>query len=491
MLLPIVEGGVKKRADILQLKNPAQRAHGRGNERRKNLFSGRPCVRRGDSGFVGKMTERGNLLTCEEKNRKKDERDGRFPVNLFCSLMLLSFIPFLYTLVRTALIADGPSADGLGIAGHIEWFDLINETIQAFLIVPLYALLNRCAEDRDRMKERIFQTFVTVNVIYILFSVFILVYCSRIVSAMASSQIGEVTGYLRLETVGFILGNVVSFVNVLFVVLEKPFYIYAMVFLKTVFTIIGDFVFIPALGVNGAACSNIAVNAVCVILCLVVVWREGLIAVSFRFDKSFLRSYAFIGLFSGAQILLDNVIYAAIVCKMVNQVEEQGNYWVANNIMWGLLLIPITALAEIIKKECGGRIILKKMKHYNFIIIAVFVLWLCFLPVLTPLLKHGMGIENHEAIKRILVILIPFYLAYSYTVLFDNILIGRGKTQYCFVTSVVVNLVYYPVVYGLMLKGAFLPDITFICMMFGFGMVAHLGCSVLCFLIYARGERIL
>lgn len=80
------------------------------------------------------------------------EKAGRFPVNLFCSLMLLGFIPFVYTLVRTNLIANGPSADGLNIAGHIEWFDLINETIQAFLIVPLYALLNKCVQDTEKFK---------------------------------------------------------------------------------------------------------------------------------------------------------------------------------------------------------------------------------------------------------------------------------------------------------------------------------------------------
>ncbi len=56
----------------------------------------------------------------------------KFPFHLFFSLMLLSFIPFLYTLVRTNLIVNNLITDGLGIAGHIEWFDLINETIQAW-----------------------------------------------------------------------------------------------------------------------------------------------------------------------------------------------------------------------------------------------------------------------------------------------------------------------------------------------------------------------
>ena len=436
----------------------------------------------------GKGWKREGEEIGEEGDMKKDESGCRFPVDLFCSLLLLGFVPFLYTLVRTNLMADGPPTDGLGIAGHIEWFDLINETIQAFLIVPLYALLKQCIENRDRLKERIFQTFFIVNLIYILFSVIILVYCSQIVSAMTADQIGEVTGYLKLETIGFIIGNVVSFVNVLFVVLEKPFYIYTMVLLKTLFTVIGDLFFIPQSGVNGVAYSNIAVNTICVMLCLIVVYREKLIAVSFRFEKSFLKKYGAIGLFSGAQILLDNLIYAAIVCKMVNQVEAQGNYWVANNIIWGLLLIPISALAEIIKKESRNKVTLKDTKQYNIIIITVFLLWLCFIPLLNPFLKHVMGIANYEEIKQILVLLIPFYFAYSYTVLFDNILIGNGKTQYCFITSGIVNLIYYPIVYGLMLKGVFVPDMTFVCMMFGFGMVVHLGCSMICFLIYNRGH---
>ncbi len=411
-------------------------------------------------------------------------KTGKFPLNLFFSLMLLSFIPFVYTLVRTNLIVNIPLTDGLGIAGHIEWFDLINETIQSFLIVPLFALLNKCMQDKLKFRERIFQSFLIVNVIYILFSFIIFSHCSRIVSVMVSDNIYEVTGYLKLETIAFIIANIVSFVNVLFVVLEKPLYIYTMIILKTAFTVTGDLVLIPQYGVNGVAYSNIAVNSVCVVLCLIAVYREKLLTVSFHFDKSFIRDYVLIGLFSGFQVLLDNIIYSAIVCKMVNAVAEQGNYWTANNIIWGLMLIPISALAEIIKKDCQDELSPTKMKNYNIVILITFFLWLCFIPLITPFLKHVMGIKNFETIRYILLILIPFYLAYSYSVLFDNILIGYGKTYYCFVISVIINLIYYPALYALTLKGIITSNITFICMMFGFGMVVHLCCSVVCFVIY-------
>lgn len=415
-----------------------------------------------------------------------NEKAAKFPVNLFCSLMLLGFVPFIYTIVRTNLIADIPLTDGLGIAGHMEWFDLLNETIQAFLIVPLFALLNRCVQDKEKFKERIFQSFLAVQVIYILFAVMIYIYCNHIVSVMVYEHVHEAAGYLRLETIGFILANAVSFVNVLFVVLEKPFYIYAMVFLKTIFTIIGDLILIPRFGVNGIAYSNILVSLVCVGLCLLAVFRENLITVSFRFDKSFVKEYLFIGLPGGFQVLLDNMIYFAIVCKMVNAAAEQGNYWTANNIIWGLMIVPIAALAEIIKKDCRDELSAVKMKYYHIVIIVTFLAWLCFIPMLNPFLKYVMGIENFKTIKQILVILMPFYLAYNYTVLFDNIFIGYGKTQYCFGISVIVNLIYYPAVYGFVSKGIFTPDITFICMMFGFGMVTHLACSIICFVIYTH-----
>ena len=415
----------------------------------------------------------------------KSER-AAFPIHLFCSLMLLNLIPFVYTLLRTNLIVNSSMPDGLGIAGHIEWFDLINESLQAFLIIPLYALLNKCMRDTKKFKERIFQSFLAVNTVYILFSILIFKYCRQIVLAMAFDRISEVTRYLELETIGFIIANVVSFINILFVILGKPLYIYGLIILKTVFLIFGDLVLIPRFEVNGIAYSNILVNAICILPCLVVVWKERLVAVSFAFDREFVRNYLFIGFFSGAQILLDNMIYSVVVCKMVNEVAEQGNYWTANNIIWGLMLVPISALAEIIKKDCREKLSLTKMKYYNAVIMVTFIVWLCFIPALESFLKYIMGIENCGVIKHIVVIMIPFYLVYSYTVLFDNILIGYGKTQYCFVVSLFVNLIYYPAMYGLMLRGIFVPDITFICMMFGFGMVVHLGCSIACFLLYRR-----
>ena len=76
-------------------------------------------------------------------------------------------MPFLYQCVRTGLIAAIPDTDGLGIAGHIEWFDLVNGTFQAFLVVPLYHLLGDVKDDRPSLKGRLRESFIASTALYV------------------------------------------------------------------------------------------------------------------------------------------------------------------------------------------------------------------------------------------------------------------------------------------------------------------------------------
>ena len=40
-----------------------------------------------------------------------------------------------------------------------------------------------------------------------------------------------------------------------------------------------------------------------------------------------------------------------MISRLVNVVSEQGNYRLANNFIWTRLLLPATALYDVIKKE--------------------------------------------------------------------------------------------------------------------------------------------
>ena len=42
-----------------------------------------------------------------------------------------------------------------------------------------------------------------------------------------------------------------------------------------------------------------------------------------------------------------------MIARIVNVVNEQETYWVANNFILGWLLLPVIQLGELIKQECG------------------------------------------------------------------------------------------------------------------------------------------
>ena len=83
-------------------------------------------------------------------------------------------------------------------------------------------------------------------------------------------------------------------------------------------------------------------------------------------DLPHLKDWGCVGLFAGAQQFIDNIVYALMICRLVNAVSESGNYWVANNFIWGWLLIPITCLVEIIRKDAGADgYKLKQLNYYE------------------------------------------------------------------------------------------------------------------------------
>lgn len=412
------------------------------------------------------------------KNLKK------FNWSLWIALCALGLIPAVYQTVKTFLIAANGQTEVFNIIGQMEWFDLINETLQAFLIVPLYSILNKILKHRkEQFAESTFKIGFASFIAYTLFSIGVLIYGSVLISAMNPGEI-DITAtstYLKLETIAFMIGIIVSFVNVVFVVVGKAQNVYIFLAIRTVLSVIADFVLIPNFSVYGVAISNIIVNTILAAASFWLLYAGGHIKVSWykKSDISIFREWCRVGIFSGVQQFVDNFIYAVMICKMVNLVAEQGNYWIANNFIWGWLLIPVSALAEVIRSDCKEGY--KSLRQCNYYMIggAVVAFWAVSIPVWTPFFQYAQNLSNATEIFAIVLKLSPFYIAYAGSVIIDNIFIGLGKTTYNAVNSFIINFIYYGVFYALYLAKAIEFDMNTIILMFGFGMVAHLIVSII------------
>ena len=415
--------------------------------------------------------------------KEKFQQLKSFNWRLFAALCALALIPAIYQTVKTFIISSNNQSAVFDIIGQMEWFDLINETLQAFIIVPLYSILNKIFKhDKENFAKHTFKTGLIAFVIYTLFSIGVLIYGSVLVQAMNPNEIDLATTnhYLQLETVAFMIGIVVSFVNVVFVVVGKDKNVYIFLAINTVLSIIADFVFIPNFGVYGIAISNIIVNAMLTIASFIILYLQKLVKPCWfkKDDLQVLKDWGKVGVFSGVQQFIDNFIYAIMICKMVNMVAEQGNYWIANNFIWGWLLIPISALSEVIRRDCKDGYNNLKQFNYYFIASAVVLLWAITIPLWTPFYRYAENLSNANEIFLITIKLAPFYIAYAGCAIIDNIFVGLGKTIYNAINSLIINLVYYGIFYILYITGAITFTMDVIILMFGFGMVVHLAVSL-------------
>lgn len=239
-----------------------------------------------------------------------------------------------------------------------------------------------------------------------------------------------------------------------------------------------DFVFIDAFLELGASYSEIITNSLIGIIVLFIVYIRNYI----RFGKvnlHWLKEYFKIGLFSGLQIFLDNFIYAIMICKMVNAVSNSGNYWIANNFIWGWLLIPIMVITEIIKKNNLEKLEFKNTWKYGLIICT---LWLISVPGWRWFIINIMS-SDANTILNILYPLVPFYIAYIISSFIDGWFISKGKTIYNTINSFLVNIVYYGIAFILFNKGFFELNIMFVILLFGFGNIVHMLISILLYII--------
>ncbi len=399
-----------------------------------------------------------------------------FDWKMYLPLCLLALVPAIYQTVVTKLITSYTNPGALDIIGQMEWFDLIDETICAFLIAPMYSVLSK-AHKKDNFSYIVFKLGIIVIGLYALFSLVIFFVGLGMVSYMNPNEIdvNAAYRYLSLETIAFMIGIIFSYASVVFLVIDKARYMYAFLIAKIALALLSDFLLIPNLGIDGIAISNMIANGVMGILAITLLIAIKQLKVG-KFNKDdllHLKDWARIGLFAGGQQFLDNIIYALMIVRMVNTVSESGNYWVSNNFIWGWLLIPITCLAEIIKKDAGENGYELKQINYYSITVFTLIIWFALIPTYNWFFGVVEGLTNPEIIFEIVVKNLAFYIAYAISQIPDAIFIGMGKTKYNAINSLIVNIAYYGIWFILYKCGAIIITMDMIIMMFGFGMVLH------------------
>jgi len=401
--------------------------------------------------------------------------------HMFFALLLMGLIPTIYTTVRIFLLGQLPGDWGFNIASQLSWVNLLYEILQEAIILPLFFFIGMAIKDKQDLENKVKTGLLFTGLVYASLSLLIIIFAVPLINFMAQdvALIDQTASYIRLETIAAVFMTLVKFSIVVLVVINKNKYLYLVLGIQMIITIFFDVFFVSSLnislnlGVNGIAISNITVNALLMIMIYFIFKREGINLIS-RKKLSFLwiKDLSKIGGISGLESLVRNLAFMLMVIRMVNVVGEQGTFWVANNFIWGWLLLPIMQLGELVKRDCGedsNSIKEKTLGYFGITTLAVLI-WFVAIPLYIPFLRDVLQLSNYQSVYNIVMISIGFYVLFAYNNVIDSIFYGIGKTQYMLFQSIVINTLFYGTLFVLYVTGVYQPTLQLIALMFAAGI---------------------
>lgn len=420
---------------------------------------------------------------------------------LFFALLVLGFVPTIYNTLRVFFLGQLPGEWSYSIAGQLSWVNLLYEILNEAIILPLFYFVGTVKADKAEFSNRIRTGMLISLGVYTLLSAVVVLFAEHLLMLMAAeaSLIPASAVYIRIESVANIFSILTQFALVALVTVDKSRYLYALTGVRLVLCLIADTFLVSTLpvsanlGVNGIGYSNILVNGLLLIVSVRLLTREGIHVFSgAKLHFAWAKEFAKIGSISGLESLVRNVAYMLMIARMVNVVNEQGTYWVANNFIWGWLLLPVLQLGELIKQETAAdrENIRRNTLGYLGITAMISVLWFAGMPLWKPFMSGILGFTDVDKLFELVGLLVGFYVFFAFQNVFDATFYGLGKTNYMLFESVVTNLIYYGTAFVLYQRGLWIPTLTGIALLFGIGNVFDSMVSLAAYRFLLKKENI-
>ncbi|MBR4657957.1 MAG: multidrug transporter [Clostridia bacterium] len=420
---------------------------------------------------------------------------------LFFALLVLGLCPSIYTTVRVFFLGQLPGDWSFSIAGQLSWVNLLYEVLSEAIILPLFFFIGRVKDEKWAFSNRVCTGMLVSLGVYAVLSAVVFIFAEQLLALMAADEtlIEASAAYIRIESVANVFSILAQFALVALVSVNKSRFVYILTGARLVLSLVLDTFLVSSLpvsmklGVNGVGYTNVIVNLLLLAVSLLLLHKEGVrVFTGDKLDFGWMKDFAGIGGVSGLESLVRNAAYMLMVARMVNVVGEQGTYWVANNFIWGWLLLPILQLGELIKKETAESEdnVRRNTLGYFAITFIVCVIWCATIPLWKPFMRHILQFSDVDKLFELVLVLLGFYVLFAFQNVFDATFYGLGKTNYMLFESVVTNTVYYGAAFVLYLTGVWTPTLIGIALLFGIGNAFDAVVSFCAYLFLLKKKKI-
>jgi len=411
---------------------------------------------------------------------------------LLGTLVLISLLPTMYTTFRIHLLGALPDAWGFSIASQLAWVNIIYEVVQEALILPLFYIISRSVGNPSDFSNRLRTGLCTAFSIYFVISIIVMVFSTPMLAFMGQKPelIESTSTYIRLEAIAILISVLYRFLATALTVINKSNKLLQLLLVQMALTILSDTFLVSTLpfslnvGVRGIAYGNIIVNLVLTVYAIHLVQKDGYrIMTRHGYDFSWQKEWFKVGSISGIESFVRNIAFTLMIIRLINLVQEQSVYWIANNFIWGWLLLPILALGELIKRDTAvdRDSVNTHLPAYILLTCAVCILWVISIPLWRPIIRTVMNVSDYETVVEIVLLLLVYYMIFALNNIVDSIFYGLGRTDLMLYQSLIVNTVFYGGMFVAYRFGIFVPSLRAIAIMFGVGMAID---SIITFLMF-------
>jgi Na+-driven multidrug efflux pump len=410
---------------------------------------------------------------------------------LFLLIFLFMALPQFYRAYSLYLIGNAiPDTSALATVAQWQFMELLLEVVQETFVLAIFFFVGRGIQSREGPGPSMRTSLTTILLFSTIIAVVLFTFSSNFVAMIGTPQEMQATtaAFLKIKTASIPI-LLMSAASVLIIeTTNRKKLILSLAVSQVVYRFIfdslfyGGYPFSFSLGVIGVAWSDLAASLSLFVTVLIMLrgpltstLRRWWLVFSFRDWKTYMR----VGGWSGLDSLVRNLAYFFMIIRLLNLLgaDAIGGYYLAMQIIWSFMLVPILALAETTKVLIANHSTdIQKVRRLWFTALAVgagvLLVWLILLPFWGRF--AGLLNRNTEVVRlslEAMAILIVPYMLFALNLVTDAIFYGVGRTRYMAYQAIITNGTVYVVAFAAYMTKLWTPTYFSIMMLFSIGIL--------------------
>ena len=411
---------------------------------------------------------------------------------LFSFIILFLGLPNVYQLYRVRLIGNEiPDSGSLAIVSQWQFVGLVVEVFQEASVLAIFFFLgSQLGRSRIVQLDRAKSVMSIIFVASLVFSIGIFLFRDQFITLIGTSDEiqAQTRTFLGINIFSVPFSLLAAAIVVLFQSLRMRRYVFLMAIINVALQfaldslLFGGHAFSLDAGVIGVGWSTLLSSAGLLLAGLILlILNPGVSAEMFATLPTFadVKDYLRVGLGSGTDSLVRNVAYFVMIVRIVNTIgsEEIGGYYLAIQVLWSFMLVPVLALADTTKALVANSAHdiprIRILWYTSMGITACMILiWLSLVPVFPGFANFLSDdpVTVQWAITAFSLLFVP-YVLFCFNTVSDSVFYGIGQTKFMAYQSLLTNGTVYLLGFALYAFDIWEPTFEGVMLLFSLGIL--------------------